>query len=100
MNNLEDTVKAFHKNGIAVVKKFASDEECDAMIAEMRKIVKDTNMDEHSRWARVTWGASERYSSTNPSVNVMSINYIIVIIVKCFELLTILMLQQIEITIF
>ena len=69
MNKLKDTVEAFHKNGIAVVEKFASDEECDAMIAEMRKIVKDTNMDEHSRFARVTWGASERFSSNNPSVN-------------------------------
>ena len=44
MQNLTKVIEDFHKNGIAVVKGFASETECDAMIAQMRDIVDKTDM--------------------------------------------------------
>ena len=39
MENLDAVIEKFKKNGIAVVENFATAGECDAMIAEMKKIV-------------------------------------------------------------
>ena len=44
MQNLTKVIEDFHENGIAVVKGFASEAECDAMIAQMRDIVDKTDM--------------------------------------------------------
>ena len=44
MQNLKKVIEQFHENGIAVVEGFATDAECDAMRAEMRNIVDQTDM--------------------------------------------------------
>ena len=44
MQNLTKVIEDFHENGIAVVKGFATEAECDAMIAEMKSIVDKTDM--------------------------------------------------------
>ena len=44
MQNLKKVIEQFHENGIAVVESFATDAECDAMRAEMRNIVDQTDM--------------------------------------------------------
>ena len=49
MNNLAEVVATFNKNGIAVVEKFASEAECDAMIDSMKTIVANMNAKEHSK---------------------------------------------------
>ena len=44
MQNLDKVIEQFHENGIAVVEGFATDAECDAMRAQMRNIVDQTDM--------------------------------------------------------
>ena len=42
--NMEEIVKNFHKNGIGLVKGFASKDECKVMIEKMKEIINNTNM--------------------------------------------------------
>ena len=44
--NLEQVSEDFEKNGLAVVKGFASAEECEAMRDEMKKICEGLKADE------------------------------------------------------
>ena len=53
MQNLTKVIEDFHENGIAVVKGFASEAECDAMIAQMRDIVDKTDMKVNSEFHRI-----------------------------------------------
>ena len=53
MQNLTKVIEDFHENGIAVVKGFASEAECDAMIAQMRDIVDKTDMKVNSELHRI-----------------------------------------------
>ena len=54
MQNLTKVIEDFHENGIAVVKGFASEAECDAMIAQMRDIVDKTDMKVNSGFFKLT----------------------------------------------
>ena len=47
MLNLAEAIKDFHENGLSVVKGFATEAECDSMMAQMRDIVDNTDMKVH-----------------------------------------------------
>jgi len=47
MDNLEEIIKTFHKNGIGVVPNFATAEECDKMIERMKEITSQIRVEDH-----------------------------------------------------
>jgi hypothetical protein len=49
MENLDSVLSSFQENGIAVVSNFATMEECDKMISEMKLITGNIDLAEHTK---------------------------------------------------